>query len=57
MAKIHAWILLMESVMLVPPLIISICMHENKNVWGFMLTIIITFSLAAILSIISKNVF
>ncbi len=55
MAKIHAWILLIESVMMVPPLIISICMHENKNVFGFLITIIITFSIAAILSIISKD--
>ena len=55
MAKIHAWILLIESAMMIPPLIISMCMHETKNVWGFTLTIIITFSLAAILSLISRD--
>lgn len=55
MAKIHAWILLIESVMMVPPLIISMCLRETKSVFGFLLTIIITACLAAVLGLISKN--
>ena len=55
MLKIHAWILLIESVLMVPPLIISMCMHESKNVFGFLLTIIITFALATIFGIISRD--
>lgn len=55
MAKIHAWILLILAALMVPSLIISIVFHETKSVFAFLLTIIITGSIALILAIISKD--
>lgn len=55
MAKIHAWLLLIEAALMAPPLIISMVMREKENVFGFLIAIIITFAIAAVLGLISKN--
>ena len=55
MAKIQAWILLILAGLMVPSMVISICLKETKNVFGFLLTIVITAALSLILGLISKD--
>ena len=55
MAKIHAWILLILAALMVPSMVISLCLHETKSVFGFLLAIVISASLSLILALISKD--
>lgn len=53
--RVQAWILLIESVLMVPPLLISLVTHDSPAVRGFLVSIILLIVIGFILWYVTRN--
>ena len=55
MARINAYILVLESAFMIIPMMISVIGNERRSAWGFFFAILVTFGVGAVLWLITRN--
>lgn len=53
--RVQAWILMIESVLMVPPLLISLFTHDRPAVRGFLVSILLTIAAGGVLWLITRG--